>query len=30
VVPDGTSYGPCADELQRTNYLIEGVVGWIT
>ena len=30
VVPAGTSYGPYADELQRTNYLIEGVIGSIT
>lgn len=30
VVPPGTTYGPYADELQRTNYLIEGVVGSIT
>jgi simple sugar transport system substrate-binding protein len=30
VVPAGTTYGPYADELQRTNYLIEGVVGSIT
>ena len=29
VVPAGTSYGPYADELQETNYLIEGVVGSI-
>jgi simple sugar transport system substrate-binding protein len=28
-VPAGTSYGPYADELQNTNYLIEGVVGAI-
>jgi simple sugar transport system substrate-binding protein len=27
VVPAGTTYGPYADELQRTNYLIDGVVG---
>ena len=26
-VPAGTTYGPYADELQATNYLIEGVVG---
>jgi simple sugar transport system substrate-binding protein len=26
VVPAGTTYGPYADELQQTNYLIEGVV----
>lgn len=30
VVPPGTTYGPCADELQQTNYLIEGVIGSIT
>jgi simple sugar transport system substrate-binding protein len=30
VVPAGTSYGPYADELQKTNYLIEGVIGSIT
>jgi basic membrane protein A len=30
VVPAGTSYGPYADELQQTNYLIEGVIGSIT
>ena len=30
VVPAGTTYGPYADELQRTNYLIEGVVGSTT
>ena len=30
VVPAGTAYGPYADELQRTNYLIEGVIGSIT
>ena len=30
VVPAGTTYGPYADELQRTNYLIEGVIGSIT
>ena len=29
VVPAGTSYGPYAEELQETNYLIEGVVGSI-
>jgi basic membrane protein A and related proteins len=29
VVPAGTSYGPYADELQETNYLIEGVIGSI-
>ncbi len=27
VVPAGTTLGPYAEELQRTNYLIEGVVG---
>lgn len=27
VVPAGTSVGPYADELQRTDYLIEGVIG---
>ncbi|WP_428031906.1 BMP family ABC transporter substrate-binding protein [Ancylobacter sp.] len=27
VVPAGTTYGPYADALQRTDYLIEGVVG---
>jgi simple sugar transport system substrate-binding protein len=30
VVPAGTTYGPYADELQQTNYLIEGVLGSIT
>jgi basic membrane protein A and related proteins len=30
VVPAGTTYGPYADELLQTNYLIEGVVGSIT
>jgi simple sugar transport system substrate-binding protein len=29
VVPAGTSYGPYADELQQTEYLIEGVIGSI-
>ncbi len=29
-VPAGTTYGPYADELQQTNYLIEGVIGSIT
>ena len=29
VVPAGTSYGPYAAELQKTGYLIEGVVGSI-
>jgi basic membrane protein A and related proteins len=30
VIPAGTTYGPCAPELFRTNYLIEGVIGSIT
>ncbi len=30
VVPPGTTYGPYADVLQQTNYLIEGVIGSIT
>ncbi|MGE5260179.1 MAG: hypothetical protein ACM3MH_04785 [Actinomycetota bacterium] len=30
VVPAGTAYGPYADELQHTDYLIEGVIGSIT
>ncbi len=30
VIPAGTSYGPYADELQQTNYLIEGVIGSIS
>lgn len=30
VVPSGTTYGPYADELQRTDYLIEGVIGSIS
>jgi simple sugar transport system substrate-binding protein len=30
VIPTGTTYGPYADELQQTNYLIEGVIGSIT
>lgn len=30
VIPAGTVYGPYADELQQTNYLIEGVIGSIT
>ncbi|MGH6866324.1 MAG: hypothetical protein ACREDO_09195 [Methyloceanibacter sp.] len=30
VVSAGTTYGPYADELQQTNYLIEGVIGSIT
>ena len=29
VVPAGTTYGPYVDELQQTNYLIEGVIGSI-
>ena len=29
VAPPGTTYGPYADELQQTNYLIEGVIGSI-
>ncbi len=29
VVPAGTVYGPYAEELQQTNYLIEGVIGSI-
>jgi simple sugar transport system substrate-binding protein len=29
VMPPGMTYGPYADELQRTDYLIEGVVGSI-
>jgi simple sugar transport system substrate-binding protein len=29
VVPAGTSYGPYADELQKTSYLIDGVIGAI-
>ncbi|MGV1013671.1 MAG: BMP family ABC transporter substrate-binding protein [Methyloceanibacter sp.] len=29
VVPAGTTYGPYADELQQTDYLIEGVIGSI-
>jgi simple sugar transport system substrate-binding protein len=29
VVPAGTSYGPYAPELQKTGYLIEGVIGSI-
>ena len=29
VVPAGTSYGPYAAELQKTGYLIEGVIGSI-
>jgi simple sugar transport system substrate-binding protein len=27
VVPAGMAYGPYADELQQTNYLIDGVIG---
>jgi basic membrane protein A len=30
VVPAGTTYGPYADQLLQTNYLIEGVIGSIT
>ena len=30
ILPAGTTYGPYADELQRTDYLIEGVIGAIT
>jgi simple sugar transport system substrate-binding protein len=30
VMPAGMTYGPYADELQQTNYLIEGIVGSIT
>lgn len=30
VVPAGTSYGPYADELQQTDYLIEGVIGSVS
>jgi simple sugar transport system substrate-binding protein len=30
VVPAGTTYGPYADELMQTNYLVEGVIGSIT
>jgi simple sugar transport system substrate-binding protein len=29
-VPAGTTYGPYADELMQTNYLVEGVIGSIT
>ena len=29
VVPAGTTYGPYAEELQQTNYLIQGVIGSI-
>lgn len=27
VIPAGTNYGPYADELQKTDYLIDGVIG---
>ena len=27
VVPPGTTYGPYAEALQRTDYLLEGVIG---
>jgi basic membrane protein A and related proteins len=30
VVPAGTSFGPYADALMQTNYLIDGVIGSIT
>jgi simple sugar transport system substrate-binding protein len=30
VIPAGTAYGPYADELMQTNYLIEGVIGSIS
>jgi len=30
VMPAGTTYGPYADELMQTNYLVEGVIGSIT
>jgi simple sugar transport system substrate-binding protein len=30
MVPAGTTYGPYADKLQQTDYLIQGVVGSIT
>jgi len=30
VVPAGTTYGPYADELMQTNYLIDGVIGSIS
>jgi basic membrane protein A len=30
VLPAGTTYGPYADELMQTNYLIDGVIGSIT
>jgi len=29
VIPAGTTYGPYAPELFKTNYLIEGVIGSI-
>lgn len=29
VVPAGTTYGPYADELQQTNYLVQGIIGTI-
>jgi basic membrane protein A len=29
-VPAGTTYGPYADELMQTNYLVDGVIGSIT
>ena len=29
VVPAGTTCGPYADELQQTDYLIDGVIGSI-
>ncbi|MGF7158412.1 simple sugar transport system substrate-binding protein [Rhodoligotrophos appendicifer] len=30
VMPPGTTFGPYADELQRTDYLIDGVIGSLT
>ena len=30
VVPVGTTYGPYADELMQTNYLVEGIIGSIS
>jgi simple sugar transport system substrate-binding protein len=30
VIPAGTAYGPYADELMQTNYLIKGVIGSIS
>jgi basic membrane protein A and related proteins len=27
VIPAGTAYGPYAAELQKTDYLIDGVIG---